>query len=50
MDFDWFWVGSGEPVLVASLGTLEGPASFAPATSPEMFSGFVSIEATSMIL
>ena len=39
MDFDWFWVGSGEPVLVASLGTLEGPASFAPATSPEMFSG-----------
>ena len=35
MDFDWFWVGSGEPVLVASLGTLEGPASFAPATSPE---------------
>ena len=39
MDFDWFWVGSGEPVLVASLGTLEGPASFAPATSPEMYSG-----------
>ena len=39
MDFDWFWVGSGEPVLVASLGTLEGPASFVPATSPEMFSG-----------
>ena len=39
MEFDWFWVGSGEPVLVASLGTLEGPASFAPATSPEMFSG-----------
>ena len=39
LDFDWFWVGSGEPVLVASLGTLEGPASFAPATSPEMFSG-----------
>ena len=39
MDFDWFWVGSGEPVLVASLGTLEGPASFAPATSPEMLSG-----------
>ena len=39
MDFDWFWAGSGEPVLVASLGTLEGPASFAPATSPEMFSG-----------
>ena len=38
MDFDWFWVGSGEAVLVASLGTLEGPASFAPATSPEMFS------------
>jgi len=35
MDFDWFWVGSGEPVLVASLGTLEGPAS----SSPEMFSG-----------
>ena len=30
-----FWVGSGEPVLVASFGTLEGPASFAPATSPE---------------
>ena len=39
MDFDWFRVGGGEPVLVASLGTLEGPASFAPATSPEMFSG-----------
>ena len=44
----WFWVSSGEPVLVASLGTLEGPASFAPATSPEMFSG--SIEGMSMIL
>ena len=39
MDFDWFWVGSGEPVLVVSLGALEGPASFVPATSPEMFSG-----------
>ena len=39
MDFNWFWVGSGEPVLVASLATLEGPASFAPATSPKMFSG-----------
>ena len=26
-------------MLVASLGTLEGPAAFAPATSPEMFSG-----------
>ena len=38
----WILIGfgfSGEPVLVASLGTLEGPASFAPATSPEMFSG-----------
>ena len=34
LDFDWFWAGSGEPVLVASLGTLEGPASFAPAASP----------------
>ena len=61
MDFDWFWVGSGEPVLVASLGTLEGPASFAPATSPEIRQHllkcflvllilFVSIEAMSMIL
>ena len=39
MDFDWFWVGRSEPVLVASLDTLEGPASFAPATSPKMFSG-----------
>ena len=38
LDVYWFWVGSG-PVLVASLGTLEDPASFAPATSPEMFSG-----------
>ena len=25
--------------MVASLDTLEGPASFAPATSPKMFSG-----------
>ena len=39
MDFDGFWVGSGEPVLVASLGTLEGPASFVPAIFPEIFSG-----------
>ena len=23
MDFDWFWGGSGEPVLVASLGLLK---------------------------
>ena len=53
MDFDWFWVGSGEPVLVASLGTLEGPASFAPATSRcflVRLTLFVSIEGMSMIL
>ena len=34
-DFDWFWVGCGESVLVASLDTLE--VSFAPATSPDVF-------------
>ena len=38
-EFDWFWVGSGEPVFLASLGALEGPASFTPATAPEMCSG-----------
>ena len=40
MDFDWFWVGSGEPVLVASLGHLKDQR-LAPATSPEMFSGSI---------
>ena len=25
-EFDWFWVGSGEPVFLASLGALEGPS------------------------
>ena len=39
LDFDWFWVGNGEPVFVASLDVLEGPASFVPATSPDMCSG-----------
>ena len=39
-EFDWFWVGSGEPVFLASLGALEGPASFTPATAPEMCFGF----------
>ena len=32
-EFDWFWVGSSEPVFLASLGALEGPASFTPATA-----------------
>ena len=40
MDFDWFWVGSGEPVLVASLGHLKDQR-LALATSPEMFSGSI---------
>ena len=38
-EFYWFWMGSGEPVFLASLGALEGPASFTPATAPEMCSG-----------
>ena len=38
-EFDWFWVGSGEPVFLASLGALEVSASFTPATAPEMCSG-----------
>ena len=41
MDFDWFWVGSGEPVLVASLGHLKDQR-LALATSPEMFSGSIN--------
>ena len=40
MDFDWLWVGSGEPLLVASLGHLKDQR-LAPATSPEMFSGSI---------
>ena len=46
-EFDWFWAGSGEPVFLASLGALEGPASFTPATAPEMC---VSTEAMNMSL
>ena len=38
-DFDWFWVGTGESVLVSSLFQLEGGPSFHPATAPDMFSG-----------
>ena len=38
-EFDWFWLGSGEPVFLASLGALEGPASFTRAAAPEMCSG-----------
>ena len=42
---------SCEPVLVASFGTLEGPALIAPTISPEMFSGSLdSTEAMNMIL
>ena len=37
-DFDWFWMDCCEPVLQHSLLYLEGPPSFCPATSPDMFS------------
>lgn len=40
MDFDWFWVGSGEFVLVASLGIFEGLAFFVSVIFLEMFFGF----------
>jgi hypothetical protein len=39
LNFDWFWVGSSEPVLMTSLMSLEGVPSFVPATSPEMYMG-----------
>ena len=39
LNFDWFWVGSSEPVLMTSLMSLEGAPSFVPATSPEMYMG-----------
>ena len=40
-NFDWFWVETGEPVLISSMFVLEGAASFCPATAPKMFSGNV---------
>ena len=40
-NFDWFWVETGEPVLISSMFVLEGAASFCPATAPNMFSGNV---------
>ena len=39
LEFNWFWVETGQPVLLSSVGVLEGPASFCPATGPNMFEG-----------
>ena len=40
--FDWFWVETGEPVLLSSLYVLESAASFLPATGPDMFTGMLN--------
>ena len=39
LEFNGFWVETGQPVLLSSVGVLEGPASFCPATGPNMFEG-----------